>query len=152
MTDYLEITTRKLDLEEITQLVNLPECGAISVFIGTTRNNMNGKLVKRLEYEAYNNMAIKEMKKICDQIRLKWSDIRNIAIFHRIGEVQVQQSSIIIAISSPHRKDSLEAVDYCINEFKRTVPIWKKEWYDDSTYVWKENCECIHHEKKISTN
>ena len=90
---------------------------------------MNGKLVTRLEYEAYNSMALKEMKKICDQIRTKWPDIRNIAIFHRIGEVQVEQSSIIIAISSPHRKDSLEACDFCINEFKRTVPIWKKVIY-----------------------
>ena len=87
---------------------------------------MNGRKVLKLEYESYDEMAFKEMKKICDIIRSKWSTIKNIAIYHRVGEVPVSQSSIIIAISSPHRKDSLEAVSYCIDEFKRTVPIWKK--------------------------
>lgn len=87
---------------------------------------MNGKPVTRLEYEAYDTMALKEMKKICDQIRVKWKSIKHIAIFHRTGEVKIEKSSIIIAISSPHRKDSLEAVNYCIDEVKITVPIWKK--------------------------
>ena len=80
----------------------------------------------KLEYEAFGSMALKEMKKICDSIRQKWPTVKNIAIVHRLGDVPVEETSIIIAISSPHRKDSLEAVDFCINEFKRLVPIWKK--------------------------
>jgi len=71
-------------------------------------------------------MAVKEMKLICNGIRVKWPQIKNIAIYHRLGSVPVKETSIVIAISSPHRKDSLEAVDFCINEFKRVVPIWKK--------------------------
>lgn len=93
---------------------------------GTTRDNWNEKTVVRLEYEAYDNMAIKEMKNICNVIREKWSTVKNIAIYHRLGNVPVKETSIIIAVSSPHRKDALEAVDFCINEFKRLVPIWKK--------------------------
>ena len=87
---------------------------------------MNGKPVVRLEYEAYESMALKEILKICNQIRQKWKGVRNIAVHHRIGLVKVQEPSIIIAISSPHRKDSLEAVNYCIDQIKTTVPIWKK--------------------------
>lgn len=89
---------------------------------------MNEKTVTRLEYEAYDSMAIKEMKKICNNIRDKWKTVKHIAIYHRLGSVDIQQSSIIIAISSPHRKDSLEAVNYCIDTVKQTVPIWKKVW------------------------
>ena len=126
MADYLELKQDELNLQDITDLVGSADCGAISVFIGTTRNKMGDKNVVKLEYEAYDTMAIKEMKKICDQIREKWKSVKNIAIYHRIGEVPTKQSSIIIAISSPHRKDSLEAVNYCIDQVKTTVPIWKK--------------------------
>ncbi len=66
------------------------------------------------------------MKLVCNEIRVRWPQIKNIAIYHRLGSVPVKETSIVIAISSPHRKDSLEAVDFCINEFKRVVPIWKK--------------------------
>jgi molybdopterin synthase catalytic subunit len=87
-------------------------------------------------------MALKEMNQICQTIREKWENIKNIAIYHRLGEVPVEQASIVIGISSPHRKDSLEAVSFCIDEFKRLVRVWKKECYDDGTFSWKENCEC----------
>ena len=166
MSDFVEITLDKLNLEGISDRVASADCGAISIFVGTTRNRMGDKKVLRLEYESYDSMALKEMKKICTQIRQKWTQIKNIAIVHKIGNVDIKETSIIIAISSPHRKDSLDAVNYCINEVKKTVPIWKKvdskrkililklsysyiilikkEWYEDSTYVWKENCECMH--------
>ncbi len=105
---------------------------------------MNGRPVVRLEYEAFESMAIKEILKICNQIRLKWNGVRHIAVHHRIGQVKVEEPSIIIAISSPHRKESLEAVAFCIDQIKTTVPIWKKEWYGDEDYAWKENSEAIH--------
>ena len=66
------------------------------------------------------------MESVCSIIRNKWSDIRNIAIFHRLGQVLIKEESIVIAISSPHRKESLEAVNFCIDEVKKMVPIWKK--------------------------
>lgn len=87
---------------------------------------MNGRKVLRLEYEAYESMAIKEMEKVCKKIRQSWPSIKNIAIYHRLGEVAIKEESIIIAISSPHRSESLDAVNFCINEVKKMVPIWKK--------------------------
>lgn len=98
-----------------------------------------------MEYEAYEQMAIKAMKKICDEVRSKWEDIVNIAIYHRLGIVPVKETSVIIAISSPHRLSSLDAVQYTIEKLKKYVPIWKKEYYNDSgaTSAWKENKECM---------
>lgn len=126
MADFLSITPDKLDLDKITENVTSEDCGAVSVFIGTTRNSFRNRVVTRLEYEAYDSMALKEMKKICTEIRDKWSQIKHIALYHRVGCVPIKEASVIIAISSPHRIDSLEAVHYAIDTLKAKVPIWKK--------------------------
>jgi molybdopterin synthase catalytic subunit len=126
MSNYLSIVKEKLNVDEILEQACSEDCGAISVFIGTTRNTMGDKKVKRLEYESYDSMALKEMAKICDQMREKWKSIKHVIITHRIGCVEIKEASIVIAVSSPHRKDSLEAVSYCIDQVKTTVPIWKK--------------------------
>ncbi|XP_070542279.1 molybdopterin synthase catalytic subunit-like [Ptychodera flava] len=139
--DFVHITTDKLSVEDITQKVTSPSAGAISVFMGTTRDNFDGKTVIRLEYECYTQMAEKEMKKLCQQIREKWS-VKNIAFVHRIGVVPVTEASVIIAVSSAHRREALEAVQYGIDTLKSTVPIWKKEVYADGSTNWKENKEC----------
>lgn len=101
--------------------------------------------VLSLKYEAYDKMADKMLNKICDNIREKWPDVKHIALYHRLGLVPIKESSVVIAISSPHRQDSLEAVQFAIDELKRTVPIWKKEVYGgdfEGTEMWKENKEC----------
>lgn len=94
-----------------------------------------------MEYEAYEPMALKEMNNICSKIRSQWK-VHHIAIYHRLGEVPVSEASIVIAISSPHREESLKAVEYAINSLKASVPIWKKEVYDTQESQWKENKEC----------
>ncbi|OPJ87151.1 molybdopterin synthase catalytic subunit [Patagioenas fasciata monilis] len=109
---------------EVSELVVSPSCGAVSLFIGITRNNFEGKKVIHLEYEAYISMAETEIKKICRNIRQKWPSVKHIAVHHRLGA------------------ESLEAVMYCINTLKASVPIWKKEIYEDE-YSWKENKECF---------
>jgi molybdopterin synthase catalytic subunit len=86
-------------------------------------------------------MAIKELEKLCVQIRQKW-DVLKIAIVHRVGEVPIGEASVIIVVSSAHRKESLEAVHWAIDELKATVPIWKREFYEDGHTSWKENSEC----------
>ncbi|XP_067841788.1 molybdopterin synthase catalytic subunit isoform X3 [Heptranchias perlo] len=111
-------------------------------YAGITRNHFQGKKVVRLEYEAYISMAEAEIKKICRDIRNKWPTIQHISVHHRLGLVNITEASVIIAISSPHRNESLEAVKYCIDTLKATVPIWKKEIYDTEEYTWKENKEC----------
>ena len=95
----------------------------------------------KLEYEAYEPMAVKEMQAVCNKIRSQWN-VENIAIYHRLGEVPVMEASIIIAVSSPHRQESLEAVQFAIDTVKTTVPIWKKEVYENDESQWKENKEC----------
>jgi len=140
--DIIKISEDKLDLNSIVTEVTAPEAGAVSTFSGTTRNHFNGKNVVKLEYEGYNSMAEKEMKKICNIIRSKW-DVIHIALIHRVGTVPITDTSVIVAISSVHRRESLEAVHYAIDEIKARVPIWKKEFYEDgTTFEWKENSEC----------
>ncbi|KAL5005251.1 hypothetical protein ScPMuIL_018707 [Solemya velum] len=139
--DHVEITVDKLNVERIQSSVASPKCGAISLFIGTTRDHFDGKEVVQLEYEAYRPMAEKKMKEICQQIRDKWP-VENISVVHRVGVVPVCEASIVIALSSPHRKEAMEAVQFAIDTLKATVPIWKKELYGDGTSSWKENKEC----------
>ncbi|XP_046846690.1 molybdopterin synthase catalytic subunit-like [Xenia sp. Carnegie-2017] len=139
-SNFINIAEHCIDVEKISSLVSTSSTGATSIFVGTTRDSFNGKKVVRLEYEAYKNMAEKELRKICQDIRQKWCVVR-IAIFHRIGLVPISEASVVIAISSVHRKDSLEAVQYCIDQLKANVPIWKKEVYDDGESMWKENSE-----------
>jgi len=107
-----------------------------------------------LEYEAYESMAIEEMKKICIQVRGKWQ-LGHIAVTHRLGTVPIGEASVVIAISSEHRKASLEAVQHTIDALKALVPIWKKEVYESASEVsssgdaeWKANKECFWDKKK----
>lgn len=86
-------------------------------------------------------MALKEMINICTKIRAQWN-VEGIAIYHRIGEVPISKASVVIAVSSPHREESLKAVEYAINTLKTLVPIWKKEVYEIGETQWKENKEC----------
>jgi len=139
--DIVDVTEKKLNVEEITELVSDEACGAVSLFIGTTRNNFDGKEVTKLEYEAYEPMARKKMLEVCGMIRRQWH-VHKVAIVHRIGVVPVKEASIIIAISSAHRKESLEAVQFAIDTVKAVVPVWKKEIYADKTSTWKQNKEC----------
>lgn len=97
-----------------------------------------------MEYEAYEAMALKTMNQICEELRARWPDIKHIGIHHRLGTVPVKEASVVIAVSSPHRKSSLEAVHFAIDELKKSVPVWKKEQYADGEGCseWKENKEC----------
>lgn len=139
--DFVDMMEDRLSVEEITARVTSPTSGAIGLFVGTTRNNFDGKAVLRLEYEAYMPMAKKKMLETCQLVRDKWS-VENIVMVHRIGVVPVGEASIVIAISSPHRKEALEAVHFAIDHVKSTVPVWKKEIYGDESSSWKQNKEC----------
>ncbi|XP_060805221.1 molybdopterin synthase catalytic subunit [Amyelois transitella] len=140
--DHLKLTVDVLSVDEISGLVVDDSCGAVSIFVGTTRDNFEGKKVVRLEYEAYESMALKAMKSICNEVRDKWPAVHGIAIYHRLGQVPCREASVVIAVSSPHRRESLDAVSHCIDQLKATVPIWKKEVYEGAAPEWKENKEC----------
>ena len=106
--DLVELTQEPLDVGTISASVTAPSTGATSLFVGTTRDNFDGKEVVRLEYEAYEAMARKQLLAVCRELRSKWADLHSIAIHHRLGLVEVTQASVVIAISSPHRKDAIQ--------------------------------------------
>ncbi|XP_054082109.1 molybdopterin synthase catalytic subunit isoform X3 [Zeugodacus cucurbitae] len=149
MANFISITREPLDVATITNSVVHESCGAVSTFVGTTRNSFEGKIVRSLEYEAYESMAEKELKNICADVRSKWQDVVNIAIHHRLGVVAPKEASVVIAISSHHRQAALESVSYAIEHLKKSVPIWKKELYADGDSNWKENKESINKVKFI---
>ena len=133
----MEITGSALSLDAAYEFVRSPRAGAVVTFVGTTRDEFQGKRVDRLEYECYAPMAVKKMRELCGLMRGRW-EVEHIHIAHRTGTVAVGESSVIIAVSSAHRVASLEATRWCIDELKATVPIWKKEFFEGGE-VWKEN-------------
>ena len=97
----------------------------------------------KLEYEAYEEMAIKEMEKLCVLTRKQHPEITHVVVHHRLGICPVGEASVIIAVSSPHRKEAIEACHYCIDTLKASVPIWKKELYSEGEPAWKANKEAF---------
>ncbi|WP_438988731.1 molybdenum cofactor biosynthesis protein MoaE [Polaribacter sp.] len=130
----IKIITRKLNLQECYNFVTDNSCGGIATFIGTVRNDTNGKEVTKLDFSTYKPMAIKEMQKIAD-LALKKFDIKKIAIHHAEGLLQIGDVPVIITVSSKHRKAAFLACEFAIDTLKETVPIWKKEYFSDGE-VW----------------
>ncbi|MEQ9424943.1 MAG: molybdenum cofactor biosynthesis protein MoaE [Cyclobacteriaceae bacterium] len=132
--DEILITDQRLDPDAIIKSVQYDGAGAINVFIGTVRNKTSDKSVARLEYEAYDAMAIKEIQKILDTAKSKWP-IQKITVHHRKGTLKIGDAAVVIAVSTPHRKASFEACEFVIDTLKQTVPIWKKEVFEDGE-IW----------------
>ena len=130
----IQLLASPLDLQSCSQWVTTDEVGGSNVFIGTVRNHTKGKRVIRLDFEAYAPMAISEMRKIAEQACQKWP-IKKMAIHHRTGSLAVGEIAVIIAVSAAHRKATFEACQYAIDTLKETVPIWKKEIFEDGE-VW----------------
>mmetsp|Transcript_9440 Transcript_9440/g.11652 ORF Transcript_9440/g.11652 Transcript_9440/m.11652 type:complete len:177 (+) Transcript_9440:136-666(+) len=130
-------------LADCTKFVSHPSCGAISTFIGTTRDTFDGRRVLKLSYEGYEPMAEKVLKELCQTSRDKFPGVLRIAAVHRLGDCPVGMESVIIAVSSVHRRDGLDCVAWLIDELKGQVPIWKKEVYEGDEAAWKENVEWV---------
>ncbi|HYT53861.1 MAG TPA: molybdenum cofactor biosynthesis protein MoaE [Verrucomicrobiae bacterium] len=128
------VTNQPIDLNELVLFVTDPEAGAIATFVGTTRNNNEGRKVIGLDYEAYPEMAEKELARIGEDAKKQWPICR-MAIVHRMGPVKIGEASVIIAVSSAHRDAAFAACRYAIEEIKKTVPIWKKEVFEGGE-VW----------------
>jgi molybdopterin synthase catalytic subunit len=128
------VTKEPLDLQSLVRYVTDPEAGAIATFIGTTRNNNEGRKVIALDYEAYPEMAEKELARLGEEAKRKWK-IERMAIVHRIGPVAITEPSVIIAVSAAHRDDAFQACRFAIEEIKKSVPIWKKEVFEGGE-IW----------------
>jgi|ERR671919_2583648 molybdopterin synthase catalytic subunit len=128
------VIQQTIELDELVAYVTDPEAGAIATFIGTTRNHNEGRRVIALDYEAYPEMAQKELARIGADAEKQWPICR-MAIVHRLGPVQIGDASVIIAVSSAHRDAAFAACRFAIEEIKKTVPIWKKEVFEGGE-VW----------------
>ena len=126
----LKITAENIDISACIGWAMAPDCGGIDVFIGTVRDATKGKKVVRLEFEAYDNMALHEMRKIADEILVKWP-VNKILIHHRTGVLGVGEIPVVIVVSAAHRDAAFDACRYAIDTLKQTVPIWKKEVFED---------------------
>ncbi len=128
----IELTYEPLDPERITRQVCKDSNGAVVTFLGTTRDHFEGKRVVRLDYEAYEEMAVKKMAEVRQELQARYG-IEDIAISHRIGTVDIGQISLVIAVASPHRKEAFDACHEAVDRIKQIVPIWKKEVYEDGS-------------------
>lgn len=126
------ITDQPIQPEEVTEKVKRREAGAITLFLGTVREFTHGKKTLFLEYESYPSMAVKQLERIGDEVRERWSDTM-VAITHRVGRLEISDIAVVIAVSSPHRKSAYEANEYVIERIKQIVPIWKKEFGEDGS-------------------
>ena len=138
----IQVSETLPSLEECYQFVVTDACGAVATFVGVTRDNFQGKTVLRLSYEGYIPMAVKELRKLCVRATTTYPSVQRIAAVHIVGDCPVGKASVILACSSPHRRDALRCCEFLIDELKATVPIWKREVYaGDEGSVWKENVE-----------
>lgn len=126
----ITLSETPLDVQQIIQAATRLQAGAINAFIGTVRDNAKGKQVLRLEYEAYESMAVAEIQKIVGAAAAKWP-LQAYAISHRVGVLEPGDVAVVVAVSTPHRADSFAACQYIIDTLKETVPIWKKEVLED---------------------
>ena len=130
----IQLLTEPLNPQWCTDYVTQEGAGGIVTFVGTVRNQTKGKQVTKLDFEAYAPMAISEMRKIAERAKEQWP-IQKMAMHHRVGTLYVKEIAVIIAVATPHRKAAFEACEFAIDTLKETVPIWKKEFFEDGA-VW----------------
>lgn len=129
------VAERPLDVGEVTARVAGPDAGGVVTFAGAVRERSRGRDIRHLEYEAYPEMAVLEMERICDEAARRWPGVR-VAIAHRVGHLAIGELAVVIAAAGPHRAEAFDACRFAIDTLKQSVPIWKKEVATDgATWV-----------------
>jgi MoaE-MoaD fusion protein len=134
-----EITREPIDIAGLRARLLEGDSGAVVIFDGVARNNTKGRRTLYLDYEGYEPMALRTMEQIGGEVHERWP-INRIGIIHRLGRTEITESSVVIVVTSAHRKIAFEACHYAIDRLKKIVPIWKKEYFEDGA-VWVENQE-----------
>ena len=128
---WVELTVEPLAVAAAYEWAVTPSCGAVVVFSGTVRDHAEGRTgVTALTYEAYDEQVTPRLLSIADEIRSRWPDVGRVALLHRVGELALGESSVLVVVSAPHRGDAFEAARHGIDTLKATVPIWKKEHWE----------------------
>jgi len=130
-----DLVRAPIDVTPLLAAARRPECGAIDLFLGTTRDHHDGKRVARLEYEAYERMALAALEALERTARERFH-LGHCAIVHRLGLVPVTEASVAVVTSAPHRAAAFDAARWVMDELKRSVPIWKKEHFDNGDAQW----------------
>ena len=136
-----EVTSEPLNPQRCVDAVRRDEAGAVALFYGVVRDNNMGRRVLYLEYDAYPEMATKVMRQIAEELVARFP-ITDVAIQHRTGWLEIGETSLLVAVSSPHRKEAFEACHALVDRFKEVVPVWKKE-------VWEGGEEWIEGEAVV---
>ena len=126
-----EITDKEISIDEVAARLADPANGAVVTFVGVVRGETDGREVRHLEYEAYPEMAEDMLRQIGDEVRARWTTIREVAIVHRMGKLAVGETAVVIALSAAHRPEVFDALRFAIERLKEIVPIWKKEVWAD---------------------
>jgi len=130
-----ELTRERIDAEALTRAARRPECGAVVVFHGTTRDHHEGRRVVLLHYEAYEPMALAALEEI-ERSTLARHDVAWCRIAHRLGEVPIAEASVVVVVAAAHRAPAFEACRWAMDELKRRVPIWKRESFEGGAKEW----------------
>ena len=136
VNDIFQLLRGPIDIPTLVRHVRAPEDGAIVTFDGFVRNQSHNRPTLYLDYEAYESMALAKMREIGAQLHEKYR-IHCVAIVHRLGRLEIGETSVFIAVSAPHRAAAFDACRFTIDTLKRTVPIWKKEYFEDGA-VWAD--------------
>jgi MoaE-MoaD fusion protein len=134
--EVISLTREPIDAEKLVAEAKRGEDGAVVVFDGIVRNNTRGRATLHLDYEAYEEMALRQMRELATQARERFG-VRHVTIIHRLGRLEIGETSVLIVVASAHRAAAFEACRWVINTLKQTVPIWKKEMFADGA-VWTD--------------
>jgi molybdopterin synthase catalytic subunit len=130
-----ELVRTPIDVAKLITEASRPDCGAVSLFIGNSRDHNEGRKVTRLEYEAYEPMAVAALEKLEGDARKQFK-IAACRIVHRLGPVPLAEASVAVVVAAAHRQPAFDACQWAMNELKRNVPIWKKEFFGGSDAEW----------------
>ncbi len=136
ISDHFEIVRTPIDVGALVARLRRGEDGAVVTFEGVTRNQSGGRATRFLEYEAYEPMALHQLRALGQEVKKRW-DVGRLGIVHRLGRLEIGETSVAIVVTAAHRKPAFEACQFAIDRLKKTVPIWKKEHFADGA-VWVE--------------
>lgn len=143
--DWIAILDEGLPSFEVTEWASTPRSGAVVAFSGIVRDHAEGRAgVHAMTYEAYLEPALERMRSVVASLRSQWPDVDRVALLHRVGELQLSEVSVLVVVSSPHRDAAFEAARFAIDTLKVTVPIWKKEHFDEGS-AWGLGAHEVRH-------
>jgi len=139
--DWIAVTEEPLSVDAATAWATTPGSGAVVVFLGVVRDNSDGRDgVRGLSYEAYEEAAVAKLAAVALEARRQWPVVERLALLHRIGDLDLSEPSVAVVVSSPHRPEAFDAARFCIDTLKETVPIWKREhWQDGSDWATRSH-------------